>query len=139
MPSSNCPAPSAKRDDDALTNVTALIHDRFQSSLKEDWERLMLCWGYSDCGDCHRSEGFCGWCAVVGSVFSFLNPLLRPPHGNAVISDSLNPLSIVFSMLFDCVGWILLSRVFDLVSWNLVMTVALECADGTGEQTADRI
>lgn len=75
MMSPNCPAPSARRDDYALMNVTELIHERFQGSPKEDWERLALCWGYSDCGDCHRSEGFCGWCAVVGS-----NSLVKSPH-----------------------------------------------------------
>ena len=69
--SSNCPATSAKRDD-ASTNVTELIHGRLQSSPKEDWDRLLKCWGYDDCGDCHRSEGHCGWCAIVRTHFVHL-------------------------------------------------------------------
>ena len=69
--SSNCPATSAKRDD-ASTNVTELIHGRLQSSPKEDWDRLLKCWGYDDCGDCHQSEGHCGWCAIVRTHLVYL-------------------------------------------------------------------
>ncbi|KAF1847743.1 uncharacterized protein K460DRAFT_276371 [Cucurbitaria berberidis CBS 394.84] len=50
--------------DGALINITEVLHERYQDSPKEDGERLKKCWGYNDCGDCHRSEGFCGWCAI---------------------------------------------------------------------------
>jgi hypothetical protein len=64
MPS-NCPAVSPHHVDDAFSNVTELIYQRYQDSPKEDWERLKRCWGYGDCGDCHRAVGHCGWCAIV--------------------------------------------------------------------------
>lgn len=63
--SSNCPAASAARNNDVFVNVTELIHQRLETSSDKDWERLKLCWGYLDCGDCHRSKGHCGWCAIV--------------------------------------------------------------------------
>jgi hypothetical protein len=65
MPS-NCPSITvARADDDTSRNVTALLLQRYQDSPKDDWSRLLKCWGYLDCGDCHRSEGFCGWCPIV--------------------------------------------------------------------------
>jgi len=85
MMPSNCPATSAKRDDDASKTVTELIHQRLQSSPKDDWGRLFKCWGYDDCGDCHRSKGHCGWCAIVCS-----HPLhqlvMHSPLGNRELS-----------------------------------------------------
>lgn len=47
------------------SQAQAYIKQRYQDSPKNDRDRLMKCWGYIDCGDCHRSEGFCGWCAIV--------------------------------------------------------------------------
>ncbi|EMD92164.1 hypothetical protein COCC4DRAFT_129925 [Bipolaris maydis ATCC 48331] len=90
MPS-NCPASSAKRDNDALLNTTELFHQRLQKSPKEDWERLKLCWGYMDCGDCHRSPGHCGWCAISSTClplpldgFSRAFPLLSPIRHHSI-------------------------------------------------------
>lgn len=83
--SSNCPTASVQRSNDASINVTELIHQRLQSSPKDDWERLKQCWGYTDCGDCHRSKGHCGWCAISSTclplprdTFSKAFPLLSP-------------------------------------------------------------
>ncbi|EUC47008.1 hypothetical protein COCMIDRAFT_91234 [Bipolaris oryzae ATCC 44560] len=92
MPS-NCPATSsaAKRDNDAWINATELFHHRLQSSPKEDWDRLKLCWGYMDCGDCHRSKGHCGWCAISSTClplpldgFSRAFPLLSPIRHHSI-------------------------------------------------------
>lgn len=46
-------------------NVTSLIYERYQNAPKDDWGRLLKCWGITDCGDCHRSNGSCGWCPIV--------------------------------------------------------------------------
>lgn len=54
----------------ALTNVTSLIYERYQDAPKDDWNRLLKCWGISDCGDCHRSNGSCGWCPIVSDAFT---------------------------------------------------------------------
>lgn len=65
MPS-QCPTMSVARSrDDASLNVTELLLQRQQNSPKDDLDRLLKCWGYLDCGDCHRSDGFCGWCPIV--------------------------------------------------------------------------
>ncbi|KAF1937014.1 hypothetical protein EJ02DRAFT_447718 [Clathrospora elynae] len=87
MPS-NCPVVSSKRDgaDASISvNVTELFQQRYLDSPKEDRERLKKCWGYSDCGDCHRSEGHCGWCAISSTCLplptdpmSRTFPLLSP-------------------------------------------------------------
>ncbi|EUC34931.1 hypothetical protein COCCADRAFT_92176 [Bipolaris zeicola 26-R-13] len=85
MPS-NCPATSVTRDNGAFINTTELFHQRLQKSPKEDWDRLKRCWGYMDCGDCHRSTGHCGWCAIsstclplpLDDAFSRTFPLLSP-------------------------------------------------------------
>ncbi|KAF2646900.1 hypothetical protein P280DRAFT_495124 [Massarina eburnea CBS 473.64] len=54
--------PSANAD--ALFNVTEILQQRWGDGSDANRERLELCWGYGDCGDCHRSKGFCGWCAL---------------------------------------------------------------------------
>ncbi|KAL6704490.1 hypothetical protein ACN47E_008119 [Coniothyrium glycines] len=78
MPTS-CYAPRVGRNNvDASYNVTELILQRIQNSPKDDWDRLFRCWGYSDCGDCHRSEGHCGWCAISSTCLPLpLDPLSR--------------------------------------------------------------
>ncbi|KAF2191823.1 hypothetical protein K469DRAFT_556602 [Zopfia rhizophila CBS 207.26] len=61
-----------------LFNVSELLMQRWQDSPKDDRKRLELCWGYQDCGDCHRSEGFCGWCAISSTCLPLpLDPLSR--------------------------------------------------------------
>lgn len=65
MPS-NCP--SIAYPDAATTNVTALIYEQYKDAPKDDWDRLLKCWGIEDCGDCHRSNGSCGWCPIVSDV-----------------------------------------------------------------------
>jgi hypothetical protein len=68
MPST-CPSASPRRANDASYNVTEDLIARYRDSPKDDWDRLFECWGYQDCGDCHRSKGFCGWCAIVRASF----------------------------------------------------------------------
>ena len=72
-------APRTRDYDDASYNVTELLLERYKDSPKDDWERLVNCWGYTDCGDCHRSDGHCGWCPIVGLIRSndFINLLLN--------------------------------------------------------------
>ncbi|KAF1962553.1 hypothetical protein CC80DRAFT_512696 [Byssothecium circinans] len=60
---SGCPT-KRYSNTDAVVNVTAILQQRWEHSPDDDKKRLELCWGYSDCGDCHRSDGFCGWCAL---------------------------------------------------------------------------
>ncbi|KAF2744906.1 hypothetical protein M011DRAFT_448206 [Sporormia fimetaria CBS 119925] len=75
---------------DSASNVAKQVNKslqtRWENSPKEYKQRLEKCWGYTDCGDCHRSEGFCGWCAIsntclplptdpVSSAFPLLSPL----------------------------------------------------------------
>jgi hypothetical protein len=62
-------SPLRRANDDASYNVTELLLERYKDSPKDDWDRLFKCWGYTDCGDCHRSDGFCGWCPIVGPIF----------------------------------------------------------------------
>ncbi|KAH8731999.1 hypothetical protein GQ44DRAFT_698332 [Phaeosphaeriaceae sp. PMI808] len=78
MPSS-CPTASASRGtDDTAYNVTEALLQRYQDSPKDDWDRLFKCWGYTDCGDCHRSEGFCGWCPISSTCLPLpTDPLSR--------------------------------------------------------------
>ncbi|KAF2844956.1 hypothetical protein T440DRAFT_409117 [Plenodomus tracheiphilus IPT5] len=63
----------------AINNVSALFEQRYADSAKEDRERLRRCWGYTDCGDCHRSAGHCGWCAMSWTCL----PLPRDPISRA--------------------------------------------------------
>lgn len=64
--SSRCPSiTTSRRPNDASVKVTDLLLQRYQNSPKDDLDRLLKCWGYLDCGDCHRSDGFCGWCPIV--------------------------------------------------------------------------
>jgi hypothetical protein len=60
----NCPSAGLYALD-PLFNVSDILQQRWDQSPKEDRKRLEKCWGYNDCGDCHRSDGFCGWCALV--------------------------------------------------------------------------
>ncbi|KAF2685443.1 hypothetical protein K458DRAFT_417497 [Lentithecium fluviatile CBS 122367] len=75
---SACPAPSPYGTD-PLFNVSDILQQRWENSPKDDRKRLELCWGYNDCGDCHRSEGFCGWCALSQTCL----PLPRDPLSRA--------------------------------------------------------
>lgn len=61
---SSCLA-SSHSSSNPLLNITEILQQRWDDSPKDNRERLELCWGYSDCGDCHRSKGHCGWCAIV--------------------------------------------------------------------------
>lgn len=62
---SKCPSVSLNDAANTQYNVTELLLQRYLDSPKDDWDRLYKCWGYLDCGDCHRSDGFCGWCPMV--------------------------------------------------------------------------
>ncbi|PVI04318.1 hypothetical protein DM02DRAFT_518944 [Periconia macrospinosa] len=69
----------------AQYNISAILQQRWEHSPKDDRERLELCWGYNDCGDCHRSKGFCGWCPLSQTCLplptdrlSWAFPLLSP-------------------------------------------------------------
>ena len=55
-------------------NTTLLLEERQQFTPKDDWSRLLRCWGQTDCGDCHRSKGFCGWCPIVRLTPASTNP-----------------------------------------------------------------
>jgi hypothetical protein len=70
---SNCPAISGSSSDTPF-NVTEIFRQRWEDSPEDNRKRLELCWGYNDCGDCHRSKGHCGWCAIV-SLSSLNSPL----------------------------------------------------------------
>ncbi|KAJ4993473.1 hypothetical protein SVAN01_01021 [Stagonosporopsis vannaccii] len=66
-------------------NVTSILYERYQDAPKDDWDRLFKCWGISDCGDCHRSNGSCGWCPISSTCLplptdrlSRAFPLLTP-------------------------------------------------------------
>ncbi|KAF2703418.1 hypothetical protein K504DRAFT_463480 [Pleomassaria siparia CBS 279.74] len=79
-----CGAPSRLIDSPPF-NATQLYEERWGDSPKDDRNRLENCWRYMDCGDCHRSEGFCGWCAISGTCLplptdslSRAFPLLSP-------------------------------------------------------------
>lgn len=65
---SSCPSIS-RSNIEPLLNVSVMLWQRWEDSPKDDRKRLELCWGYTDCGDCHRSIGFCGWCAIVSAVY----------------------------------------------------------------------
>ncbi|KAF2023617.1 hypothetical protein EK21DRAFT_105200 [Setomelanomma holmii] len=75
----NAEASAGQRADaDASTNVTDILLQRYKDSPKDDWDRLFKCWGYTDCGDCHRSDGFCGWCPISSTCLPLpLDPLSR--------------------------------------------------------------
>ncbi|KAF2245840.1 hypothetical protein BU26DRAFT_399180, partial [Trematosphaeria pertusa] len=75
---SNCPSISYADQQSALFNVSEILQQRWEDSPKDDRKRLELCWGYTDCGDCHRSKGFCGWCAISSTCLPLpLDPLSR--------------------------------------------------------------
>lgn len=72
--------PMVIRGNEAATsyNLTEIFQLRMQGTPKEDWDRLNKCWGYIDCGDCHRSEGHCGWCPLSSTCLPLpLDPLSR--------------------------------------------------------------
>ncbi|KAF2734643.1 hypothetical protein EJ04DRAFT_436720 [Polyplosphaeria fusca] len=82
---SGCPTIDRSGIDYGSFNVSELLQQRWKDSPKDDRERLELCWGYTDCGDCHRSRGFCGWCAISSTclplptdTLSRAFPLLSP-------------------------------------------------------------
>ena len=53
-------------------NVTSLLYEQYQNAPEDEWDRLYKCWGISDCGDCHRSNEFCGWCPIVSNPLHLL-------------------------------------------------------------------
>ncbi|KAF1918689.1 hypothetical protein BDU57DRAFT_554132 [Ampelomyces quisqualis] len=88
---SGCPSMSVARANDAYSNVTELLLQRYQDSPKDDLDRLLKCWGYLDCGDCHRSDGFCGWCPISYTCLPLPNdtlsrtfPLLSPMRHRSI-------------------------------------------------------
>ncbi|KAF2021310.1 hypothetical protein BU24DRAFT_416971 [Aaosphaeria arxii CBS 175.79] len=72
---SDCPTISLRSNDYNANTTQLILAQRWQDSPKDDRQRLEKCWGYTDCGDCHRSEGFCGWCAIVSSLNYLYNLL----------------------------------------------------------------
>ncbi|KAF2113598.1 hypothetical protein BDV96DRAFT_496129 [Lophiotrema nucula] len=74
----NCPTIVQPSFDTSLYNVSEILQQRWDHSPTHDKERLAKCWGYSDCGDCHRSDGFCGWCAISSTCLPLpMDPLSR--------------------------------------------------------------
>ncbi|KAL5436126.1 hypothetical protein PMIN06_010950 [Paraphaeosphaeria minitans] len=74
---SNCPAISPLSSE-TLYNVTEILQRRWEDSPEDNRKRLELCWGYNDCGDCHRSKGHCGWCAISSTCLPLpMDPLSR--------------------------------------------------------------
>ncbi|KAF2800425.1 hypothetical protein K505DRAFT_345250 [Melanomma pulvis-pyrius CBS 109.77] len=72
-----CGAPS-RLIDSPLFNASELFQQRWEDSPKDDRKRLEKCWGYMDCGECHRSDGFCGWCAISSTCLPLpMDPLSR--------------------------------------------------------------
>ncbi|KAF2276469.1 uncharacterized protein EI97DRAFT_494046 [Westerdykella ornata] len=87
MPTSQCPSTPHNSRTASLLNVSTegVLQNRWTDSSQEERKRLEKCWGYMDCGDCHRSDGFCGWCALSNTClplpntrFSRTLPLLSP-------------------------------------------------------------
>ncbi|KAF2871103.1 hypothetical protein BDV95DRAFT_494640 [Massariosphaeria phaeospora] len=77
MAVSNCPSSSSST---AITTSKReeLLRARWEDSPKDERGRLERCWGYSDCGDCHRSEGRCGWCGISSTCLPLpADPLSR--------------------------------------------------------------
>ncbi|OAG04869.1 uncharacterized protein CC84DRAFT_808176 [Paraphaeosphaeria sporulosa] len=73
----NCPAIS-RSSWETLFNATEILHQRWEDSPEDNRKRLELCWGYNDCGDCHRSKGHCGWCAISNTCLPLpMDPLSR--------------------------------------------------------------
>jgi hypothetical protein len=128
MMPSNCPAISATRNDDQSMNVTELIHQRLHSSPKEDWERLFKCWGYQDCGDCHRSEGHCGWCAIVCEHFPSPCPMPFTLRYCELLLSSFNSPQRAFRCLeILCQKLSLCFRPFGITRYALYLLSALSC------------
>ncbi|KAF2448599.1 hypothetical protein P171DRAFT_452386 [Karstenula rhodostoma CBS 690.94] len=74
---SNCPAIS-RSSSHTPYNVTEIRLQRWEDSPRDNRKRLELCWGYNDCGDCHRSKGHCGWCAISSTCLPLpIDPLSR--------------------------------------------------------------
>ncbi|KAH7135210.1 hypothetical protein B0J11DRAFT_517844 [Dendryphion nanum] len=74
----DCSSQGYTAGDTQLVNVTELLLQRWEDSPKHDRKRLEKCWGYNDCGDCHRSDGFCGWCAISSTCLPLpTDPLSR--------------------------------------------------------------
>lgn len=76
--SRSCPSVTYSLSDASFYNVSELLIERWEDSPKDDRKRLEKCWGYNDCGDCHRSDGFCGWCAIVSLHLLFDRTTCRP-------------------------------------------------------------
>lgn len=76
---SNCPSSGFVTTGSHAFNVSELLLHRWEDSPKDDRKRLEKCWGYNDCGDCHRSVGFCGWCAISSTCL----PLPKDPLSRA--------------------------------------------------------
>ncbi|KAF1997004.1 hypothetical protein P154DRAFT_442115 [Amniculicola lignicola CBS 123094] len=75
---SSCSSVPQTSFDSSLYNVSELLNQRWEDSPKDDRKRLEKCWGYVDCGDCHRSDGHCGWCAISSTCLPLpLDPLSR--------------------------------------------------------------
>jgi hypothetical protein len=92
----NCPSAGLYALD-PLFNVSDILQQRWESSPKEDRKRLEKCWGYNDCGDCHRSDGFCGWCALVSLALRL--PMQTIVHSEFSMSNTVDSRKLVFLFL----------------------------------------
>ncbi|PSN74393.1 hypothetical protein BS50DRAFT_567229 [Corynespora cassiicola Philippines] len=74
----SCSSVGRLATDYLLFNVSEILQQRWENSPKDDRKRLEKCWGYTDCGDCHRSDGYCGWCAISSTCLPLpTDPLSR--------------------------------------------------------------
>ncbi|KAH4104519.1 hypothetical protein HBI52_222350 [Parastagonospora nodorum] len=141
---SKCPSISLNDAANTQYNVTELLLQRYQDNPKDDWDRLYKCWGYLDCGDCHRSDGFCGWCPIsstclplpddgLSRAFPLLSPIrykgicafgserfeLRTAGLGCQVSTItfLTSIATIFSTLF---GVLILRILFRFANWMIV-------------------
>ena len=101
---STCASASGERvGSDAQYNATE-VFERYQDAPKEDRDRLKICWGFADCGDCHRSEGHCGWCGIVCTPKHTLSATFRVQNLGGINSTFVRPLGYCFEIVvcFHC-------------------------------------
>ncbi|CAI6306138.1 unnamed protein product [Periconia digitata] len=139
--SMNCPSAAYKQSEAPSSLSLHLLQERWESSPKDDRHRLELCWGYNDCGDCHRSDGFCGWCPLsqtclplptdaISRAFPLLAPLrykficatgperfeLRTSGLGCQVS-TITFLTSIVTIFCTLLGLVILYWIFELISY----------------------